>query len=226
MMGGKMNVFEKTRKLFSIIQPNELVLEMFTFIEKYYGKNKSLKRWKTIYLTDFMNNFGKIIVHIKKDHLDVYIGKLCVNQMAGALAYYLQNKYRNLEDNWDLLDEIIRTYPEEKVKTKQLPNETEDDFMKRVVASKINRISKLRELENEKLYLKMKYRFKELQMEFPETFKDCTYDLFENEVHKPKIVIYDPEYGPLYFFAKRFINCSLSEFHSMYIKKTNQEGNQ
>ena len=80
-------------------------------------------------------------------------------------------------------------------------------------------ISKLRELENEKLYLKMKYRFKKLQEEFPETFKDCTYDLFENEVHKTKIVIYDSEYGPLYFFAKRFINCSLSEFHSIYTSR-------
>lgn len=225
MMGGKMNVFEKTRKLFSIIQPNELVLEMFTFIEKYYGKNKSLKRWKTIYLTDFMNNFGKTIVHIKKDHLDVYIGKLCVNQMAGALAYYLQNKYRNLEENWDLLDEIIKTYPEEKAKTKQHPNETEDDFMKRVVTSRINRIIKLRELENEKLYLKMKLRFQELQKEFPKTFKTCTYDLFENEFHKPKIAIHNPEYESLNFFAKKFIECTVSEFNSLYIEKIQFGGN-
>lgn len=221
-----MDVFEKTRELFFIIQPNELVLDMFTFIEKYYGRNKSLKIWKPIYLTDFINNFGKIIIQIKKYHRNVYIGKLCVNHIAEILAYYLQNKYKALEENWELLDEIIKSYPEEKAKTKQLPNETEDDFMKRVVASRINRINKLRELEIEKLYLKMKFHFKELQVEFPETFKDCTYDLFENEVHKTKIVIYDPEYGPLYFFAKRFINCSLSEFHSMYIKKTNQEGNQ
>ena len=214
-----MDVFEKTRELFSIIQPNELVLDMFTFIEKYYGENKSLKKWKAIYLTDFMNNFGKIVVHIKKNHLDVYIGKLCVNQMAGALAYYLQNKYRNLEENWDLLDEIIKTYPEEKAKTKQHPNETEDDYMKRVVTSRINRIIKLRELENEKLYLKMKLRFQELQKEFPKTFKTCTYDLFENEFHKPKIAIHNPEYESLNFFAKKFIECTVSEFNSLYIEK-------
>lgn len=217
-----MDVFEKTRELFSIIQPNELVLDMFTFIEKYYGENKNLRRWKTIYLTDFIYNFGKIIAQIKKYHRNVYIGKICVNHIAGTLAYYLQNKYKALEENWELLDEIIKSYPEEKAKTIQLPNETEDEFMKRVVASRINRINKLRELENEKLYLKMKYRFKELQEEFPETFKDCTYDLSENEVHKTKIVIYDSEYGPLYFFAKRLINCSLSEFHSMYSRKISQ----
>ena len=73
-MGGKMDVFEKTREFFSIIQPNELVLDIFTFIEKYYGENKSLKKWKAIYLTDFMNNFGKIVVHIKKITLMFILG--------------------------------------------------------------------------------------------------------------------------------------------------------
>ena len=145
--------------------------------------------------------------------------------MAGALAYYLQNKYRNLEENWDLLDEIIKTYPEEKAKTKQHPNETEDDFMKRVVTSRINRIIKLRELENEKLYLKMKLRFQELQKEFPKTFKTCTYDLFENEFHKPKIAIHNPEYESLNFFAKKFIECTVSEFNSLYIEKIKFGGN-
>lgn len=220
-----MTVFDKTREIFSVIHPNDLVLEMFTFIEKNFGKNRQLRRWKPIYLTDFINNFGKIIVHIKKDHLDVYIGKLCINHMAGALAYYLQNKYRNLEDNWDLLDEIIKTYPEEKARTKQLPNETEDDYMKRIVATQVNRINKLKELGNERFYLKMKLRFQELQKEFPETFKNCTYDLFENEAHKPKIAIHNPGYESLNFFAKKFIECTVSEFNSLYIEKTKYGGN-
>lgn len=214
-----MNVFEKTRELFSIIQPNELVLDMFTFIEEYYGKNKFLKIWKPIYLTDFINNFGKINTHIKKQHRNICIGNFCVNQMAGTLAYYLQNKYKDLEDNWELLDEIIKSYADEKVKTMQLSNETENDYMNRVVTALISRKNKLKEFETEMLHLKMKNRFQELQNNFPETFKECTYEIFENEVHKQKIVIYDFEWGPLYFFAEKFLNCSIFEFHSIYISK-------
>lgn len=53
-----MDVFEKTRELFSIIQPNELVLEMFTFIEKYYGDNK---------IENATNNFRQNICRTKKE---------------------------------------------------------------------------------------------------------------------------------------------------------------
>lgn len=152
-----MNVFEKTRALFPEIQPNELVLEMFNFIEKNFGTNRILRKWKPVYLTDFINNLGRIIVNIKKNQKAVYIGNLKVNDIAGILAYYLQDKYNALEDNWDLLDQVIRSYNDEKAKTQQLPCETDDDFKKRVIATQINRINKLRELERERQYLKTKY---------------------------------------------------------------------
>ena len=53
--------------------------------------------------------------------------------IAGILAYYLQAKYKVLEGNWDLLDQVIRSYNDEKAKAQQLPYETEDDFKKRVI---------------------------------------------------------------------------------------------
>ena len=76
---------------------------------------------------------------------------------AGTSAYYLQAKYKVLEGNWDLLDQVISSYNDEKAKAKQLPYETDDDFKKRVIIIQVNRIKKFKEFEREKQYLKTKF---------------------------------------------------------------------
>lgn len=73
------------------------------------------------------------------------------------MAYYLQAKYKVLEGNWDLLDQVIRSYNDEKAKAQQLPYESEDDFKKRVIITQVNRIKKFNEFEREKRYLKTKF---------------------------------------------------------------------
>ena len=49
--------------------------------------------------------------------------------------------------NWDLLDQVIRSYNDEKAKAQQLPYETEDEFKKRLIITQVNRIKKLKSLK-------------------------------------------------------------------------------
>ena len=60
------------------------------------------------------------------------------------MAYYLQAKYKVLEGNWDLLDQVIRSYNDEKAKAQLMPYETEDDFKKRVIIIQVSRIKKIK----------------------------------------------------------------------------------
>ena len=66
------------------------------------------------------------------------------------MAYYLQAKYKVLEGNWDLPDQVIRSYNDEKDKAQQLPYETEDEFKKRLNITQVNRIKKIKEFERKK----------------------------------------------------------------------------